>query len=272
MKDEFKFWADKIAENILKRKSFHYTKKPIPKLKKYTVKTSASLSGVLHIGRLSDTLRGEAVHRALCDAGAKSELIWVAEDMDPLRKVPKGIPKKYEKYIGMSVTDIPDPYGCHESYAEHHVSEYFKVLDRFVATRMKKYSMRKEYKKGNFTPYIKKIIENMDRVIEIQNRYRTNPLNRGWSPWQPVCDNCGKLITPKVNKFENGMAYYKCMDYQFEKTKDLVNTLGLEPGRIRLEWVSAAEGTRWGKVIDECVEAIETLGPSPLNHKPNYKK
>jgi F420-non-reducing hydrogenase iron-sulfur subunit len=64
---------------------------------------------------------------------------------------------------------------------------------------------------------------------------------------------------------------YKAVD-QFEKTKGLVKALGFEEGRIRLEWVSAAEGDRWGEVINEFVEQITALGPSPLNHKPKSKK
>jgi F420-non-reducing hydrogenase iron-sulfur subunit len=64
---------------------------------------------------------------------------------------------------------------------------------------------------------------------------------------------------------------YKAVE-QFEKTQALIKTLGLEEKRIRLEWVSAAEGDRWGKVIDEFVAQITELGPSPLNHKPKYEE
>jgi F420-non-reducing hydrogenase iron-sulfur subunit len=53
---------------------------------------------------------------------------------------------------------------------------------------------------------------------------------------------------------------------KFETTKQLVKLLGLEEGRIGLEWISAAEGTRFGKVIDEFVERVKKLGPSPLNN------
>ena len=50
----------------------------------------------------------------------------------------------------------------------------------------------------------------------------------------------------------------------FEKTKKMVKMLGLEDERLRLEWVSAAEGIRWAQLIDEFVEQITKLGPSPL--------
>jgi lysyl-tRNA synthetase class 1 len=217
MEDEL-FWADQIAKQIISRKKFHYTDDKILKFKEFTVKTSASLSGVLHIGRLSDTIRGETVYRALKDAGVKARLIWVAENMDPLRKIPKGVPKSYEKYLGMAVTDIPDPDKCHNSYAEHHMAEYFKVIDEFVSTDMKKYSMRDEYKKGSFNPYIKKILSKTEEIMEIQNKFRTNPLPSGWSPWTPICENCGKIVTPKVTDFDGKKVLYRCEDYKFETT------------------------------------------------------
>jgi F420-non-reducing hydrogenase iron-sulfur subunit len=51
----------------------------------------------------------------------------------------------------------------------------------------------------------------------------------------------------------------------FEKTKQLVHLLGLEDERLRLEWVSAAEGIRWAELINEFVGQITQLGPSPLS-------
>jgi F420-non-reducing hydrogenase iron-sulfur subunit len=59
---------------------------------------------------------------------------------------------------------------------------------------------------------------------------------------------------------------------QFDKTKALVKTLGFDEKRVRLEWVSAAEGQRWAEVINEFIEEITELGPSPLNHKKKAKK
>ncbi|MBI2657395.1 lysine--tRNA ligase [Candidatus Woesearchaeota archaeon] len=250
------FWADQLAKQITSRKKFHYTDSKIPKFSEYTVKTSASLSGVLHIGRLSDTIRGESVAIALRDAGVKVNFIWVAENMDPMRKVPKGVPADFEKYIGVPVTDVPDHEGCHDSYASHHMEEYFKVIDQFVVTKLEKFSMREEYKKGNFNPFIKIILDKADEVREIQNRYRTNPLKKNWLPWTPICENCGKIVTTHVQNFENGVVSYVCKDYEFETTT--AKGCGFKgendplKGNGKLMWKSewAAQWARW-QVVSE---------------------
>ncbi|MEM7816221.1 MAG: lysine--tRNA ligase [Candidatus Aenigmatarchaeota archaeon] len=213
------FWADQIADEILCRKGFHYLDRPVPKFKEYVVKTAASLSGVLHIGRLSDTIRCDSVYKALKEKGVSTRLIWVADDMDPLRKIPKGIPEGFSKYIGTPVTDVPDPSGCHNSYGEHHASEYLDVVKKFVSDRIETYSMREEYRKGSFSREIERIISNHEQIIEIQNRHRPkeSPLSKEWFPWKPVCENCGKIITTKVVSFDNGAVRYECKDYSFEK-------------------------------------------------------
>ncbi|MBP6874953.1 MAG: hydrogenase iron-sulfur subunit [Candidatus Eisenbacteria bacterium] len=51
---------------------------------------------------------------------------------------------------------------------------------------------------------------------------------------------------------------------QFERTRALVALLGLEPERLRLEWISAAEGVRFAETMNEFVEAVRRLGPSRL--------
>jgi F420-non-reducing hydrogenase iron-sulfur subunit len=52
---------------------------------------------------------------------------------------------------------------------------------------------------------------------------------------------------------------------QFEKTKQIVKLLGIEEGRIRLEWISAAEGARFAQVINEFTDQVRALGPTPFS-------
>jgi coenzyme F420-reducing hydrogenase delta subunit len=52
----------------------------------------------------------------------------------------------------------------------------------------------------------------------------------------------------------------------------LIALTGLELGRLRLEWVSAAEGQRFAQVVTEFTEQIKKLGPSPVSGRnPNEK-
>jgi F420-non-reducing hydrogenase iron-sulfur subunit len=51
---------------------------------------------------------------------------------------------------------------------------------------------------------------------------------------------------------------------KFDMTRKLLNYVGLD-NRIRLDWVSASEGVRFGEFVKKFVEDIKALGPSPLS-------
>jgi F420-non-reducing hydrogenase iron-sulfur subunit len=46
--------------------------------------------------------------------------------------------------------------------------------------------------------------------------------------------------------------------------KKVLEQLGLEPERLRLEWVSASEGDRFAGIINDMTKEITKIGPSPL--------
>jgi F420-non-reducing hydrogenase iron-sulfur subunit len=43
----------------------------------------------------------------------------------------------------------------------------------------------------------------------------------------------------------------------------LMSFVGLEPGRLRLDWVSASEGERFARIVAEFTETVRRLGPCP---------
>jgi F420-non-reducing hydrogenase iron-sulfur subunit len=57
---------------------------------------------------------------------------------------------------------------------------------------------------------------------------------------------------------------YKCLR-RIPMTKDLLKGMGIAPGRLRLEWVSASEGARFQEVVTEFTEQIRALGPLTLH-------
>jgi F420-non-reducing hydrogenase iron-sulfur subunit len=46
--------------------------------------------------------------------------------------------------------------------------------------------------------------------------------------------------------------------------KRLVKDFGIDPRRLRLEWVSASEGDRFAAIVNEMTEEIRNLGPLKL--------
>jgi F420-non-reducing hydrogenase iron-sulfur subunit len=50
----------------------------------------------------------------------------------------------------------------------------------------------------------------------------------------------------------------------FEQTREMVQTLGISPDRIRLAWISSAEANRFAEVAQEFTRTIEALGPANL--------
>jgi F420-non-reducing hydrogenase iron-sulfur subunit len=58
--------------------------------------------------------------------------------------------------------------------------------------------------------------------------------------------------------YMNGNLY---TERRIAAVKSLLMTIGLEPERVRLEWVSASEGAKFADVVDEFAETIRRLGP-----------
>jgi len=49
--------------------------------------------------------------------------------------------------------------------------------------------------------------------------------------------------------------------------KKMLQDLGIDPKRLRLEWISAAEGKKYAKTMDEFASQIQALGPLQLKDK-----
>ena len=68
-----------------------------------------------------------------------------------------------------------------------------------------------------------------------------------------------------------GDCHYINGNYKTQKRimimKRIIEGLGIEPERLRLEWISASEGKRYVKLIDEFIEEIRALGPLKLPQK-----
>ena len=49
--------------------------------------------------------------------------------------------------------------------------------------------------------------------------------------------------------------------------KEVLRDFGIEPERLRLEWISASEGDKFAAVVRDMVDEVKKLGPNPLSSR-----
>ncbi len=54
---------------------------------------------------------------------------------------------------------------------------------------------------------------------------------------------------------------------RIETLAKVIKTLGLDPRRVRLEWISASEGVKFTNTVKEFIEEIRQLGPNLMEGK-----
>ena len=199
-------WYDMMAKKVIDRE-----RQLGRNMDKVRTEMGLGASGFPHIGSLGDAARSYAVTLALKGLGFNSELVAYCDDKDGLRKVPVGLSKDLEKYLGYPVSSIPDPFGCHESYGKHMSSLLLESLDK-CGVEYRYFSAKEVYEKGLLLNEIRTILLNAKKVGEIvkeevgQERY-TEVL-----PFFPVCSNCGRIYTTRAFKFEpkTDKVLYRC--------------------------------------------------------------
>jgi len=199
-------WYDKTASEIVERERTLGRNLDL-------VRTEMGLgaSGIPHVGNISDAVRSHAVTVALQAQNYRSELIAFSDDKDGLRKVPAGLPKSLNKFLGVPVTSIPDPYKCHESFGEHSSSLLLEALDK-CGLKYTFMSASDVYKRGLLNNEIKIILSNAKRVGEIIRVEVGQEKFEEALPYFAVCSNCGRIYTTKAYDFlpKEDKVLYSC--------------------------------------------------------------
>ncbi|MEE1157015.1 MAG: lysine--tRNA ligase, partial [Methanobrevibacter sp.] len=191
-------WIENIANELLERD-----------LEEYVIACGTSISGSIHIGNSCDIFIANAIGKKIREKGKKAKTVWIADDHDPLRKVPYPLPEDYEKYLGMPYSTIPCPDGCCDNFVEHFKKPLLNVLDDY-GIEMEVKSGFEMYKSGVYNDYIRIAFENVDEIKEIFNEYRREALAEDWLPYNPICDECGRVNTTYAYDYDGDIVKYRC--------------------------------------------------------------
>src|ERR671914_1669704 len=132
----------------------------------HVVVSGISVSGNIHAGNLREVLVAEAVANALRERGEEVRFIFHADTIDPLRKIAPGVPEGFKDYIGHSLSRVPDPEGCHASYAEHFLAPFEEAL-REMKMDIEVLRSHELYENGVYMDVTREALENTDRLREI---------------------------------------------------------------------------------------------------------
>ena len=73
-----------------------------------------------------------------------------------------------------------------------------------------------------------------------------------------------------------GDCHYNSGNYKTRRRmmllKNMLTQFGIEPERLRLEWISASEGTKFQSTVNDFIEKIRELGPLHWNSRLGDKK
>ncbi len=173
--DAAKSWPFQEARRLIRRMERVKKKDPV------IFETGYGPSGLPHIGTFQEVARTTMVRRAFeLLTGRETKLICFSDDMDGLRKVPDNIPNRemLAQYceegnpnggwirFGTPVSDIPDPFGCCESFAAHNNKKLRNFLDSF-GFEYEFISAAQKYKSGQFDDAIKLILKKYDEIRAI---------------------------------------------------------------------------------------------------------
>src|SRR5215203_1344523 len=165
----------------------------------HVVVSGISVSGNIHAGNLREVLVAEAVANALRQRGEEVRFIFHADTIDPLRKIAPGIPKSYEEYIGHSLSHIPDPEGCHVSYAEHFLVPFKEALTE-MEMDIEVLRSHELYEQGVYTEVTREAIEHTDELRGILQEVTNRKMPENWSPYLPRASS-GRLTGMRILEY-----------------------------------------------------------------------
>ncbi len=156
--------------------------------KEIIFETGYGPSGLPHIGTFGEVSRTSMVRFAFETlSDIPTRLICFSDDMDGLRKVPDNVENKkvLADNLGKALTNVPDPYGTHDSFGAHNNARLQAFLDDF-GFEYEFLSSTDCYKSGHFDAGLMRVLETYDDVMKIMVATLRQERAGTYSPFLPI--------------------------------------------------------------------------------------
>jgi lysyl-tRNA synthetase, class I len=199
-------------------------------------------SGLPHIGTFGEVARTTWVRRAFTQiTGIPARLLAFSDDMDGLRKVPDNVPNKdlLARYLGKPLTQVPDPFGTHDSFGAHNNARLRAFLDSF-GFEYEFASSTEYYQSGRFDAALVRVLECYDAVMAATLPTLRPDRQATYSPVLPIHPQTGIVMQVPMERIDPVAATVTWKDPETGETFET----SVKGGACKLQW-KADWAMRW---------------------------
>ncbi len=191
-------------------------------------------SGLPHLGTFGEVARTSMVRHAFSLlSDIPTRLIAFSDDMDGLRKVPDNVPNQelLEANLNKPLTQVPDPFGTHDSFGAHNNSRLQAFLDQFGFD----YEFRSStdcYKSGMFDESLLLVLKHYDAIINVILPTLGPERRATYSPFLPICPRTGVVLQEPITARDEAAGTVSYVDPETGETV----TVPVTGGHCKLQW------------------------------------
>lgn len=254
MTREAKAWPFEVARSLLERVEKRGADRAV------VFETGYGPSGLPHIGTFGEVVRTTMVRRAfetLTGGAVQTRLICVSDDMDGMRKIPDNVPNRelLTPHLQRPLSDVPDPFGTHPSFAAHNNARLRAFLDGF-GFQYEFLSATELYRSGRFDAMLRKTLACYDEIMAVMLPTLGEERRATYSPVLPISPKTGRVLYVPMQSVDAEQGTITFADEDGE-----VLTQAVTGGLAKLQW-KPDFGMRWAALgVD-----FEMFGK---DHQPN---
>ena len=254
-----KAWPFEEARRILKR----FQKTP-PSSGAVIFETGYGPSGLPHIGTFGEVARTTMIRRAFEHiSDIPTRLVCFSDDLDGMRKVPENVPNPEElgTHLQKPLTDVPDPFGTHESFGDHNNAMLKRFLDTF-GFEYEFYSATEFYRSGQFDEILLRAVEKYDDLMAVMLPSLREERRQTYSIFLPISPSSGRVLYVPMKEVN---ATNGTVTFTDEDGTDV--TVPVTGGNVKFQW-KPDFGARWAALgVD-----FEMYGKDHSTNTPIYDK
>ncbi len=234
-----KAWPFEEARKLVKR-----FKKAPPEKDYVLFETGYGPSGLPHIGTFGEVARTTMVRQAFeAISDIPTRLVCFSDDLDGMRKVPENVPNPaaLQEYLQRPLSDVPDPFGTYDSFADHMNARLNAFLDRF-GFEYEFVSSTEFYRAGKFDATLLKCAEKYQDIMDIMLPTLGAERQGTYSPFLPISPTSGRVLYVPMKNVDAAKG-----EITFDDEDGTETTLSVTGGAVKLQW-KPDFGARWAQL------------------------